>query len=74
MAAAAAAAFLSHRAFTGTAAGISFHRNGKPLKDAVELVGAATGADDAAAVLFGDRAANLKFFAAGITLKCIERH
>ena len=70
----ATAAIFCHRALGSTGTGISFHRDGKTFENAVELVGAAAGADDAAAVFFGDRAANLKFFAAGITLKRVERH
>ena len=74
MAAATSAAFVCRGALGSTGAGISLHCDGKTFENAVELIGAAAGADDAAAVFFGDRAANLKFFAAGITLKRVERH
>ena len=71
---AAAAAFVRRGTLGRAVASAALNGDGETLENAVQLVGPAAGADDAAAVLFRDRTFDLEFLAAGVAFECIERH
>ena len=77
MSSAASAAFCSVGA--GSTLGVggtagSLYGNGKTLKNAVELVCSAAGADNASAVLLGDGTSYFKFLSAGIAGEGVKGH
>ena len=76
MSSAATAAFCGVGAGGGGLVGTAraLYRHGKALKNAVKLVCAASGTDNASAVFLGNGTANFKTLSAGIAGESVKRH